>query len=640
MVHPLPSTIQPRKFDMKNIARMVCMVLGGFGVVLTAISQSPCPSDSLALNVTVDTDDWGYEAYWELLPAEGACGDGGALLWGGNSEVGCSEDLSGLESEILPNNVLITSSTVCVSEGDSLVLFHRDSYGDGGTSFSIALQGEEVLGFQGSGGGNEWGMSVAPAASYASFVPCLADTIVANGPSWVGSNEAAYALPAEVAPPALGCGTYGGWCEGDVVHSLWLRWIVPSEGGVFEVSTCNDSTTFDTQLAMWQASDCSDWSTYTLLNASDDHGCDVGSFRSTFLTPCLEGGEEFLFQIDGYFQEVGQVEVSVGSVDASEAFSASASVSGLSCNLSEGFNPDGSIVLNVNAGPNSAEWTWEGAFGSVYAGSELDNLFPGSYTASAAFCGTEWQETFEVDEPAMIDLTVSLSPDCEDGSMAGFVSVGEEEDFASVTWQVGGQMYNGGSVEGLVPGLCEVFAVTELGCEASTYTWVESVGIPELDLGPDVFGCTGEVFTFLAPIDAGLQFNWSTGDDSPLLNLVGEEGTTVLALQVTDNAGCEATDVVLVTVEDCTSDIQDAISSLGTWKKVSAFPNPFRSSLVIKAQGPLRGERIRVLDAMGRLVPCQWRQESQGWHLDTELAPGMYTLVSPDLQGSLRVVAE
>ena len=166
-------------------------------------------------------------------------------------------------------------------------------------------------------------------------------------------------------------------------------------------------------------------------------------------------------------------------------------------------------------------------------------------------------------------------------------------------------MYNGGSVIGLVPGLCEVFAVTELGCEASTYAWVESVGIPELDLGPDVFGCTGEVFTFLAPIDAGLQYNWSTGDDSPLLNLVGEEGTTVLALQVTDNAGCEATDVVLVTVEDCTSDIQGDISSLGTWEKVSAFPNPFRSSLVIKAQGPLRGERIRVLDAMGRLVPCQ-----------------------------------
>ena len=135
-----------------------------------------------------------------------------------------------------------------------------------------------MWGFQGSGGGNEWGLSVAPAASYASFVPCLADTIVANGPSWVGSNEAAYALPAEVAPPALGCGTYGGWCEGGVAHSLWLRWLVPSEGGVFEVSTCNDSTTFDTQLAMWQASDCSDWSTYNLLNASDDHGCDVGSF--------------------------------------------------------------------------------------------------------------------------------------------------------------------------------------------------------------------------------------------------------------------------------------------------------------------------------------------------------------------------
>ena len=99
---------------MKNIARTVCMVLGGWWVSLSAIAQSPCPGDSLALNVTVDTDDWGYEAYWELLPAEGGCGDGTALIWGGNSEVGCSEDLPGLESETLPNNVLITSSTVCV----------------------------------------------------------------------------------------------------------------------------------------------------------------------------------------------------------------------------------------------------------------------------------------------------------------------------------------------------------------------------------------------------------------------------------------------------------------------------------------------------------------------------------------------
>ena len=126
---------------MRNVAKMRCVLLVGWLVSLSAMAQSPCPGDSLALNVTVDTDDWGYEAYWELLPAEGGCGDGTALLWGGNSEVGCSADFPGLESETLPSNVQVTSATVCVSEGDSLILFHRDSFGDGGTSFSIALQG-------------------------------------------------------------------------------------------------------------------------------------------------------------------------------------------------------------------------------------------------------------------------------------------------------------------------------------------------------------------------------------------------------------------------------------------------------------------------------------------------------------------
>ena len=91
----------------------------------------------------------------------------------------------------------------------------------------------------------------------------------------------------------------------------WLSWEVPVEGGVYLISTCNEGTTFDTQLALWEASDCTDFNSFALLNANDDAGCGLGSFRSTMLTPCLQGGETLYLQIDGYYGEVGDVEVSI-----------------------------------------------------------------------------------------------------------------------------------------------------------------------------------------------------------------------------------------------------------------------------------------------------------------------------------------
>ncbi|MDP7436147.1 MAG: hypothetical protein QF427_07960, partial [Flavobacteriales bacterium] len=68
---------------------LTCVFVTGW--VDIAQAQSPCPSDSLPLNVSVTTDAWGYELYWELIDASAACGDGTALLWGGNPEVGCGD---------------------------------------------------------------------------------------------------------------------------------------------------------------------------------------------------------------------------------------------------------------------------------------------------------------------------------------------------------------------------------------------------------------------------------------------------------------------------------------------------------------------------------------------------------------------
>ena len=169
---------------------LTCVFVMGW--VDIAQAQSPCPSDSLPLNVSVTTDAWGYELYWELIDASAACGDGTALLWGGNPEVGCGDGVAGLPSEVYGNNTLYTSATICVSEEDSLVLIHRDSYGDGGSDFAIALGGNEAFGFDGSGTGNDW--SFQPVIAVADL-PCLAEPIFADTMTWVGSTEDASVSP-------------------------------------------------------------------------------------------------------------------------------------------------------------------------------------------------------------------------------------------------------------------------------------------------------------------------------------------------------------------------------------------------------------------------------------------------------------
>ena len=623
-----------------------CRGILWFSVALfsqNAIAQ--CDGDSVSVSLDISTDGWGDEMYWELIPQGGSCGDGSAVLWGGNPIVGCSDDIPGLGGVPYGNNMTSSSSTVCMASGTELVLVHRDSYGDGGSDFVVVLNGVPSLGFQGTDTGNDWPISLDIVDELQGQLPCMPLTVEANGANWVGSNEGAFVLPDEVTPPALACNVYGCWCPSDpgATNTLWLSWEVPEEGGSYRISTCNDSTSFDTQIALWSAENCADWGSYTLVNASDDQGCEFASFRSTMLTPCFEGGESLLIQIDGWGGQTGTVELSIQSTDLNESFAVDASVSGLSCNLEEGFNPNGAITLNPNVGPLGASWDWSGAFGSTYQGTNLSGLMPGAYTVNADVCGISYSETFEVEEPEALSLTVSLAPDCEAETMGGSVSVGELEEFDSVTWQVGLNEFQGTAVSGLPSGLCEVSVVSLQGCEVSEYVWIEAVGVPEVTLGPDVFACAGDVVTLLGPLGAGLSYNWSNGASSPLLQFAAEPGTTVLGLEVTDATGCSDSDVMVLTVDDCASGFSDlSLETLATssWEGARAMPNPFmgRTSLVgVSSQDVALWQ---LWDARGRRVEAMWTPLGTEVGLLTELPAGMYTLTSPARRGALRLVAQ
>ena len=304
---------------------------------------------------------------------------------------------------------------------------------------------------------------------------------------------------------------------------------------------------------------------------------------------------------------------------------------------------NGTITLNPNVGPLGASWNWSGAFGSTYQGTDLSGLMPGTYVVTANVCGISYSETFEVAEPEALSLTVSLAPDCEAGSMGASVSVGELEEFDSVTWQVGLNEFDGTAVSDLPSGLCEVSVVSLEGCEVSEYVWVDAVGVPEVNLGPDVFACAGDLITLLGPLGNGLNYNWSTGASTPLLQLAAEPGTTVLGLEVTDATGCSDSDVMVLTVDDCASGLSDlsgGVLTTTSWEGALAVPNPFIGGTSLVG---VSGEDVAVWqlwDAQGRRVDAMWTPLGGEIVLSSELPAGMYTLTSPVRRGTLRLVAQ
>ncbi len=105
---------------------------------------SQCTSDQLEIQVEVTTDQWGYEAYWEITEQNSDCGVN-TVFSGGNSAVGCLggglQVAAGSDPGAYSNNTTVLSLPFCL-DLDSCYTFHMvDDYGDGGTSYNILVSG-------------------------------------------------------------------------------------------------------------------------------------------------------------------------------------------------------------------------------------------------------------------------------------------------------------------------------------------------------------------------------------------------------------------------------------------------------------------------------------------------------------------
>ena len=159
-------------------------------LVLIALTSSflkaQCPVGQVQVTITVTTDDWGYEGYWQLVPMGNSCGTG-TIFSGGNALVGCSGgSLQVATSGGYANNTQIIEGPWCLTQGSYFDILYVDDYGDGGASFTVNINGYPV--YSGlTGPGNGTGSHITFLAEPASTLDLMCKKITT--PSYVNPGN-------------------------------------------------------------------------------------------------------------------------------------------------------------------------------------------------------------------------------------------------------------------------------------------------------------------------------------------------------------------------------------------------------------------------------------------------------------------
>lgn len=112
------------------------------------------------------------------------------------------------------------------------------------------------------------------------------------------TNIGATVQPGEPTPPLGDCFGQASWCSagGNASNSVWFKF-TPVVKGQYDFAL--SPNLFDSQFALWSASDCNDFGTFELL-AADDDITNATPFHSKITYLCLEAGVTYYLQVDGF----------------------------------------------------------------------------------------------------------------------------------------------------------------------------------------------------------------------------------------------------------------------------------------------------------------------------------------------------
>lgn len=138
-----------------------------------------CSTGEVEVYIEVATDQYGYEAYWELVPGSNNCGNGTIFAGGNSGQVGCNGagDQDATNGNGYGANATITEGPWCLTEGATYKIVSIDDWADGGSSFTVTINGFETEFFTAVGGNDAFSFSAsAPAQTDAAI-----DELVTQG---------------------------------------------------------------------------------------------------------------------------------------------------------------------------------------------------------------------------------------------------------------------------------------------------------------------------------------------------------------------------------------------------------------------------------------------------------------------------
>ena len=568
------------------------------------------------VSIDISGGSWPSEVSWNIVDVDNF------YYSGGNINVGCGNIGSGMPGYTYVDNDSQITDLICLTTNSQVVLHHTDSYGDGGTDFYVLVDGVQTQLLEGSGYGNTWTIDVNTNGLIDHDIPCDALEIPIDGTSTLISSSGATVSYNEISPPGIGCNNPFGWCEGGVTASVWAKFTVEEEIK-YQVRLCNENTDFDSQLALWINSGCGDWSTYELIGANDDAYCGVGEYySSTAYTPCLPVGTEVYCQIDGWYGANGIAEITVEPSTVEPVISTS--VSDISCALETEFNPDGSIsIIPYYDGIVGGQANWTGPFGYTGSGYTIDGLLPGVYNVEYySSCSSDpYVVSLEVFNPDELELSYTVNSTCEgiEGGSIDLEIIGGTGSY-EIDW-VGpnGYEFNGEDLPLVSYGMYNAEVTDENGCTIDVDIEIPFVGIEPFSLGDDIEMCSGDINFFLAP-SGDYSYEWQDGSSASIYILQTTEGvatTEVIGVSVTNDYGCELTDIVIVTVQNCVGIDEEEFSN---W---SIYPNPLQVSATINLEGIDNNSLCQIRDSRGRIVDSIQATDITVWDA-SKLNAGLY----------------
>ncbi len=240
------------------------------------------------------------------------------------------------------------------------------------------------------------------------FIPepdtCLVFDNILAGNQGIGEQQ--------IAPPLSAESISGTWKENGIQQSVWFKFAVPPSGmveintfDVFSIFNFKVNTTFNTQLAIYEVKDPTDFSTFRLVSANDDVFSRLAGLKLSCQTP----GDTLYIMVDGSpasieegISSTGRFILDIREVD-NKALMLTATTSNPVCIESN----NGSILTRVSGGVEPYNYAWSTGASSPNL---IRQLPSGTYTLSVTDqCDSVLTKTIEV--PAPESLSVSAGTD-------------------------------------------------------------------------------------------------------------------------------------------------------------------------------------------------------------------------------------